>query len=145
VRIFGRAEYEQVISGLGLANLARFTHRGKDCADIRGVDPATLPAAVTGAAMNGRCACCEDALNIFLSVYGAEAGNLALHSLATAGVYVGGGIAPKILPALEDGRFMNAFRAKGSMAQLMATIPVSVILNRQCGLLGAAVHANSSA
>jgi glucokinase len=143
VRIYGRAEYEQVISGQGLANLARFTHPAKNCDDIRGVDPAELPPAVTAAALEGRCACCRDALDIFVSVYGAEAGNLALHSLATAGVYVGGGIAPKILPALEDGRFIDAFRAKGSMADLMATIPVSVILNPQAGLLGAAVHANA--
>jgi glucokinase len=85
-----------------------------------------------------------EVLDIFVSVYGAEAGNLALRSVATAGVYVGGGIAPKILPALEDGRFLEAFRTKGLMTDLMATIPVSVILEPQAGLLGAAVRANQA-
>jgi glucokinase len=85
-----------------------------------------------------------EVLEIFVSVYGAEAGNLALRSLATAGVYVGGGIAKKILPALEDGRFLEAFRSKGPMTDLMATIPVFVILHPHPGLLGAAVRANQS-
>jgi glucokinase len=141
-RIFGRAEYEHVISGPGLINIARFTHGGRLCPPLDGVDPAALPAAITQSALSGRCCHCVEALDIFVSVYGAEAGNLALRSVATAGVYVGGGIAPKILPVLEDGRFMEAFRAKGPMADLMATIPVSVILHPRPGLLGAAVHAN---
>ncbi len=80
---------------------------------------------------------------MFVSVYGAEAGNLALRGVATSGVYVGGGIAPKILPALQDGRFLEAFRAKGTMSPLVARMPVKVILNEQAGLLGAAVHALS--
>ena len=78
---------------------------------------------------------------MFVSAYGAEAGNLALRTVATAGVYVGGGIAPKILPALRDGCFLESFRAKEPMADLVATIPVAVILNQDAGLLGAAVHA----
>ncbi len=78
---------------------------------------------------------------MFVSAYGSEAGNLALRALATAGVYVGGGIAPKILPALASGLFLEAFRAKEPMADLVATIPVSVILNPDSGLLGAAVRA----
>ena len=65
-----------------------------------------------------------EVLDIFVSVYGAEAGNLALRSLATGGLYVGGGIALKIMPALEDGRFLDALRSKGPMTDLMATIPV---------------------
>ena len=80
---------------------------------------------------------------MFVSAYGSEAGNLALRALATAGVYVGGGIAPKILPALESGRFVDAFRDKPPMTDLLATIPVSVILNDDAGLLGAAVHAQA--
>jgi len=76
-----------------------------------------------------------------VAAYGAEAGNLALRTMATAGVYVGGGIAPKILPALDSGSFMNAFRAKAPMETLMAAMPVSIILNPQVGLLGAAVAA----
>ena len=79
-----------------------------------------------------------------MSVYGAEAGNLALRSVATAGVFVGGGIAPKILPALTDGRFIEAFRAKAPLDDVVSLVPVSVMLNEQSGLLGAAVHANQN-
>ena len=91
--------------------------------------------------MEARCDRCVEAFDIFLSAYGAEAGNVALRCVATAGVYVGGGIAPKILPALESGLFMDAFRDKEPMAHLVATIPVSVILNPDAGLIGAAVRA----
>ena len=79
-------------------------------------------------------------MDIFISAYGAEAGNVALRTVATAGVYVGGGIAPKILPVLQDGRFLEAFRAKEPMAHLVATMPVAVILNPDAGLIGAAAH-----
>jgi glucokinase len=85
-----------------------------------------------------------EALDIFVEAYGAEAGNLALRYVATGGVYVGGGIAPKILPALQSGPFMDAFRTKGVMKDLVATVPVSVILNPDAGLIGAAVHAASA-
>ena len=78
---------------------------------------------------------------MFVEAYGAEAGNLALRSVATAGVYVGGGIAPKILPALESGLFMDAFRDKEPMTDLLRTLPVTVILNPAAGLVGAAVRA----
>ena len=84
---------------------------------------------------------CVEALGLFVSAYGAEAGNLALRTMATGGVFVGGGIAPKILPALDDGTFMTPFRDKGPMSELLAAMPVHVILNRQAGLLGAAVFA----
>ncbi len=104
-------------------------------------DPAELPARISRAAMDRTCAHCVEALEMFVSVYGAEAGNIALRAVATAGVYVGGGIAPKILPALESGMFLDSFRAKEPMADFVATIPVAVILNPDAGLLGAAVHA----
>ena len=78
-------------------------------------------------------------LEFFVESYGAAAGNLALAMLATGGVYVGGGIAPKILPALETGTFLNAFRAKSPFDSMLAKMPVKVILNEETGLLGAAV------
>ena len=78
------------------------------------------------------------ALDLFASIYGAEAGNLALKCLALDGVYVGGGIAPKILAKLQDGAFMRAFTAKGRYKKLMNGIPVKVIVNDRCALLGAA-------
>jgi glucokinase len=80
---------------------------------------------------------------MFVSAYGAETGNLALRSMATAGVYVGGGIAPKILPALTDGAFTRAFRAKPPMDDVLVRIPVKVILNSSAGLIGASVKAAS--
>jgi glucokinase len=76
-----------------------------------------------------------------VEVYGAETGNLALRGVATGGVYVGGGIAPKILPALQNGRFLDAFNAKGTMSALVAAMPVKVIINPAAGLLGAAIRA----
>jgi glucokinase len=78
---------------------------------------------------------------MFVSAYGAEAGNLALRGVAASGVYVGGGIAPKILPALQERRFIDAFVAKGAMSEFLVQVPVKVILNAEAGLLGAAVHA----
>jgi glucokinase len=112
------------------------------CAAVGPVsDPSELPPRISRAAMEGLCDRCVEALDIFVSVYGAESGNIALRAVATAGVYVGGGIAPKILPALESGLFLEAFRAKEPMADYVATIPVAVILNPDAGLLGAAVHA----
>ena len=145
-RIYGRVDVERVISGPGLVNLFRFTHGTQDvnvaCAAIgRNLDAFEVPAAVTSAALSGRCEQCAEALDMFVEAYGAEAGNLALRSVATAGVYIGGGIAPKILPALESGAFMEAFRDKEPMVDLLRTLPVTVILNPAAGLLGAAVRA----
>lgn len=144
-REYGRAEVEHVLCGPGLLNLHRFTHGGQECDAVRGLGMVAAPAAVSQAAMQGTCASCARALSMFVAAYGAEAGNLALRGVATSGVFVGGGIAPKILPALQDGRFMEAFRAKGTMAALVAAMPVKVILNPEAGLLGAAVTAQELA
>lgn len=145
-RIHGRVENERVISGPGLVNVFRFTHRSQDlrtaCRSLGpDVDPSDLPAAISDNAMDRRCQQCIEALEMFVEAYGSEAGNLALRAVATAGVYIGGGIAPKILPALEDGRFMAAFLDKEPMVDLLRTLPVRVILNPAAGLLGAAVRA----
>ncbi len=137
---YGRAEVEHVISGKGLPNLHRATHPQGCDAGIDADDPGA-PAALTGAALERRCAGCVEALEIFVDAYGAEAGNAALRSVATAGMFIGGGIAPKILPALTDGRFLTAFRDKGAMRPLVENVPVKIILNPEAGLLGAAVHA----
>jgi glucokinase len=137
---YGRAEVEHVISGLGLPNLHRALHRVPCAAGINPDDP-DAPAALTSAALDRRCASCMEALEVFVEAYGAEAGNLALRSVATGGVYVGGGIAPKILPALTNGRFIRAFLDKGPMRALVERMPVKVILNAEAGLLGAAVAA----
>jgi glucokinase len=138
---YGRAEVEQVISGQGLLNLHRFTHRGGECPIVPDLESPVAPALVSQAALGGRCQSCAEALRMFASAYGAEAGNLALRTMATAGIYVGGGIARKILPALTNGDFIEAFRAKEPLSALVAQIPVHVILKDEAGLLGAAVVA----
>jgi glucokinase len=142
---FGRAEVEHVLSGPGLLNLHAFTHRGGECAILEGVDESDAPARVSRAGLTGRCQGCTDALRMFVSAYGAEAGNLALRGVTTSGLYIGGGIAPKILPALRTGTFMEAFLAKAPMTGLLERVPVKVILNPDAGLLGAAVHAQELA
>jgi glucokinase len=147
-RIYGRVSNEHVISGHGLINLFRFAHGTQDlskaCRIVRGdLDTAELPAAITASALAHRCEQCVETLDIFVEAYGAEAGNLALRAVALAGVYLGGGIAPKILPALERGPFMDAFRNKAPMVDLLRTLPVHVILNPAAGLLGAAVRAEA--
>jgi glucokinase len=96
---------------------------------------------ITEAAVKGTSSRCEQALELFLTYYGAEAGNLALKMMATGGVYIGGGIAPKILARLEDENFMASFLGKGRMRSLLAAMPVKVILNPKTALLGAAHYA----
>ena len=161
IRVYGRCSVEHVVCGPGLVNVYQFTHDAwgsrtylssaafvpaRTCEGVGTVaDPADLPGAIARSGFEGRCAKCREALEMFIAAYGAEAGNLALRTTATAGVYVGGGIAPKLLPAIKRGGFMDAFRAKAPMVDLVATIPVAVILNAEAGLLGAAVHANSAA
>lgn len=145
----GRAEIEAVLSGPGIVNVYRFIHGlGEDlgCAGVRdGSDLVEAPPQITEAGLAHTCAQCADTLELFVDIYGSEAGNLALRSVATAGVYIGGGIAPKILPALETGRFLDAFRHKPPMSDMLATIPVHVVLNEQTGLIGASVCAQSLA
>jgi glucokinase len=138
---YGRAEIEHILCGPGLLNLHRFTHASASCSSVDGLPIEAWAAAVSVAAMSSRCARCVEALDLFVTIYGAEAGNLALRGVATAGVYIGGGIAPKILPALQDGRFLDAFRAKGAMSALVAAMPVKVIVNPAAGLIGAAIRA----
>jgi glucokinase len=135
---YGRTEIEQVISGPGLLNLHRLTHRGGECALVPDLDAPDAPAAVSKAGLGGRCQSCTEALGMFVSAYGAEAGNLALRGLALGGIYVGGGIAPKILPAIESGAFLKAFLDKEPMTDMLTKVPVKVILNSEAGLIGAA-------
>lgn len=137
---FGRASVEHVLSGRGLENLHRVTHRGT-CLAIDGASGPPAAAAISAAALSRRCASCVEALDILVDVYGAEAGNHALRSMSTGGLFVGGGIAPKILPALTGGRFMQTFRAKPPHVELLSAMPVHVILNADAALIGASVYA----
>lgn len=140
IQRFGRAEVERVVSGQGLVNLHRTTHEGA-CPGLKNEDDPDAPAAISKAALERRCPGCIEALEIFVDAYGAEAGNVALRGVATGGVFIGGGIAPKIMPALTDGRFIRAFLDKAPLHEMLENMPVKVVLNAQAGLLGAAVYA----
>ncbi len=133
-REHGHVSYERVCSGLGLVNVYRYL------LDTSGEAPAVAldGAAITRAALEQDDETCSRALDLMISVYGAQAGNVALTLMATGGVYLGGGIAPKILPRLREGGFMRAFVDKGRFSSLLERIPVLVILNELTALLGAA-------
>lgn len=139
---FGHASWERVLSGPGLHNLYRYFVRVKPgqaspevASEIAAGDPA---AAIAHAAHEGRCPVCVAAMNLFVSLYGAEAGNLALKLMATGGVYLGGGIAPKNVTAVQQGEFMRSFAAKGRLRPVLEAIPVRIILSDKTAVVGAA-------
>jgi glucokinase len=142
---YGHVSYERILSGPGLANLLAYVEDAgiaRPGGEVRGEVAREDPAAViTRHALDGSDAACGAALDLFVSIYGAETGNLALKLLATGGVYVAGGIAPRILPRLTDGAFVRAFRDKGRHAAILERIPVRVVRNPRVGLLGAAALA----
>jgi glucokinase len=145
----GRTSTERVVSGPGLTNCYEFLR------EVRGVEePAWLAerianedpnAVITEVAIAAKSEICEKALDMFVSAYGAEAGNLALKILSVGGLYVGGGIAPRILEKLKDGTFMKAFTDKGRLSQLLVNTPVRVILESKTALMGAAAYAEARA
>lgn len=144
-KIGGRVSYERVLSGMGLFNIYSFLRdrgHGEEPAwlaeEIRAGDPS---AAVSRAALAGRSELAAAALEIFVEVYGAMAGNLALLLKSVGGLYVGGGIAPKIMPKLTDGTFMRNYGDKGRMSDLVNSIPVRIILDDKTALYGAARYA----
>ncbi len=141
-RRYGRADVEHVISGRGLVNLHRLCHPDGCAAGVDLENPAA-PATISTAALARSCPGCIDTLDMFVEAYGAEAGNLALRSVSTGGVFVGGGIAPKIVPAMTNGSFMHAFRDKAPLDAMLRAMPVKIVMNEEAGLLGAAVYANS--
>lgn len=146
---FGHASWERVVSGPGLRNIFDFlrdTGRGEApawlIAEMEAKDPSAV---ISQAALEGKSELCVQALDLFISCFGAEAGNLALKFLATGGVFIGGGIAPKIIQKLDGQTFINAFTDKGRFKHLLEAIPVRVILNDKTALLGAARYAGLQA
>jgi len=142
---FGHVSYERLVSGPGLLNIYNFLKESgfdkePEWLSARLSETSDASAVITETALSARSELCTHALEIFVSIYGAEAGNLALKALATAGVYIGGGIAPKILPKLKDGTFVRAFRDKGRFSTLLETMPVRVILDPKTALRGAAYY-----
>jgi glucokinase len=126
---FGHVSYERICSGTGLVNIYRFLSGDRD---------APTAAEITAEARADRLSVSSRALDLFVAVYGARAGNVALALMATGGVYLGGGIPPRIVERLYDGGFMRAFVDKGRFARLLEQIPVRVILDDNAALLGAA-------
>jgi len=142
---FGHVSYERIVSGPGLVNVYLFlkdTHRGQESQWLHDeIATGDAGAAISRAALSGKSPLAEQALDLWISIYGAEAGNMALKILATGGVFLAGGIAPKILSRLSGPLFMQAFLGKGRMQALLEAIPVHVITNEKTGLLGAACYA----
>jgi glucokinase len=145
----GRISFERIVSGMGLTNIYEFLR------EVRGMEePAWLAerlahgdpnAVITELALAAKSEICEKTLDMFVSAYGAESANLALKVLSVGGLYVGGGIAPRILEKLKDGTFMKAFTDKGRLSQLLVNMPVRVILESRAALLGAAAYAEARA
>jgi glucokinase len=146
----GRVSYERVVSGMGLTNVYEFLRdsKGMDepkwlADDIAAVDDPNR--VITEMALSAKSEICAKTLDMLVSIYGAEAGNLALKVLSVGGMYVGGGIAPKILEKLKDGTFIKAFQDKGRLSQLLINMPVRVILDSGAALMGAAAYAEARA
>ena len=144
----GRVSVERVVSGPGLAQVYRFllAHGMAASPEVaRALAAEDDGAVISRFALAGGDDACVRALDLFVAAYGAEAGNLALRSLPTGGLYVAGGIAPKLRTKLADGSFIAAFRRKGRVSGLMESFPVHVVLEPRVGLLGAALAALDAA
>jgi glucokinase len=145
----GRVSFERVVSGLGIKNVYEFLRDDQKMEEpewLRERMATEDPNAVIGeCAENGSAEICFETLQMFVSAFGAEAGNVALKVLAMGGMYLGGGIAPKILKTMQNGEFAKAFLDKGRLSPLLQTMPVRVILDDTCALLGAAAYAEARA
>lgn len=141
-RLGGRVSYERILSGPGIYTIYQFlrdTNRYGEEAWLREeLKHGDASAIISQHGLDGKSELCAKTLDLFVTLYGAEAGNLALKMMATRGVFVGGGIAPKILAKMQGGLFMQAFAEKGRFEKLLRSIPVRVLLNDQAALLGAA-------
>jgi glucokinase len=132
---------ERILSGIGFSHLYDFLCGqgfAPSCADVpeinSGVD---RNAVISGLGVSGEDPLCAEAVRLFVELYGAETGNLALKSLAMGGIFIGGGIGPKILPAMRDGNFIQAFKAKGRFVSLLDKVSVKLSLNPRTPLIGA--------
>lgn len=148
-RQYGHVSVERVLSGQGLVNIyqwlkdsGRYREPGWLRERMKTSDPAR---AITEIALGKGLPLCRKALDHFVSILGAVCGNMALTAVATGGIYLGGGIPPKILPALHDDRFLEAFTGKGRFQDFLEKIPVRVILDSKAALLGAAITAQEMA
>jgi glucokinase len=147
-RFGGHVSYERVASGPGLGNIYDFLLAKKNAKESRAnaAEIARAPdrnRAIANLGRTGRSATCRKALDVFLSVFGAEAGNLALKFLSTGGLFVAGGIAGSLVPLLKRGTFLESFRDKGRFRPTLEAMPVAVVLDSKVGLSGAARFAST--
>ena len=144
---YSSVSYERIISGPGLVQICHFLvdeHQRSLSASVRERMQTEDPAAVIGeAGVTGTCTTCAETVELFLSIYGAQAGNLALTVMSLGGVYVGGGIITKLLPKVSQGTFLQAFQNKGRFSALMKEIPVRILLNPKTSQIGAAYAAGA--
>ncbi len=145
----GRVSFERVVSGLGIRNVYTFLRDDQKMEEpdwLRERMANEDPNAVIGTcAEEGTSPICVETMNLFAAAYGAKAGNLALTVLASGGIYLGGGIAPKVLKLMQNGVFTEAFLDKGRMRPILEEVPVRIILDDTCALLGAAAYAEARA
>jgi glucokinase len=145
----GRVSFERVVSGLGIKNVYAFLRDSEKMEEpewlrdrMAAEDPNVV---ISQCGEDGSSEICAETLSMFTSAFGAEAGNVALKVLAMGGMYLGGGIAPKILKTMQNGEFVKGFLDKGRMSPLLESIPVRIILDETCALLGAAAYAEARA
>jgi glucokinase len=140
---YGRISCERILSGPGIKNIYDFlrdAHRADEPEWLRSEMSAAPdpPALISRTALEGKAAICDQALSIFVSVFGAETGNCALHYMSTGGIFIGGSIAAKIVPKMKDPLFMESFLDKGRMEIILQDMPVKIVVNDDCGMIGAA-------
>ncbi|MGA8271333.1 MAG: glucokinase [Candidatus Sulfotelmatobacter sp.] len=140
---YGRISCERLLSGPGIRNIYEFlrdAHKAEEPAWLRDeiAIASDVPALISRVALEGKAAICDQALTVFVSIFGAETGNCALHYMSTGGIFIGGSIAAKIVPKMKDPVFMQSFLDKGRMEALLRDMPVKIVLNDDCGLIGAA-------
>ncbi|MBI3344638.1 MAG: glucokinase [Gammaproteobacteria bacterium] len=145
IKRFGRAGYEKILCGPGLVNIYEFlrsrSRLANDALPQRLVQNNDLPTAITTLALSGMDKTAQVAVDLFIAIYGGYAGNLALVTLPYGGVYIAGGIAPKLIERINAGGFIRAFINKGAMSHLLEKMPVRVVMNPKVGLMGAALAA----
>jgi glucokinase len=145
----GHVSFERVVSGIGIKNVYAFLRDDQKMEEPQWLKDrmATqdMNAVIGTCGEDGSSPICYETLQLFASAYGAEAGNVALKVLAMGGIYLGGGVSPKVLKTLGNGEFMKAFLDKGRLSSLLEAIPVRVILDETCALLGAAAYAEMKA
>jgi len=140
---YGRISCERILSGPGIKNIYDFlrdTHKAEEpewLSKEMSVAP-DPPALISRTAQDGKATICDQAMSIFVSVFGAETGNCALHYMSTGGIFIGGSIAAKIVPKMKDRLFMESFLDKGRMETILKDMPVKIVVNDDCGMIGAA-------